>query len=78
MSSYSIAAAQAQLPRLIDEATAGETITITRDGEPVAELRPMTRAWRDAHIARLRARRAELPPLGDDAVAVVRTMRDER
>lgn len=39
MSSYSIAAAQEQLSHLIDEAQAGEAVTITRDGKPVAELR---------------------------------------
>lgn len=45
---YSIAEARAQLPRLIDQASAGAEITITRRGQPVAALvafheRPATR-----------------------------------
>ena len=39
MSSYTIATAKEHLSRLIDEALAGEPVTITRDGRPVAELR---------------------------------------
>jgi antitoxin (DNA-binding transcriptional repressor) of toxin-antitoxin stability system len=82
MSSYTIATAKEHLSRLIDEALAGEPVTITRDGRPVAELRasapvaepkPMTHA----DIYRLRARRNERPPLGGDAVAIIREMRDE-
>ncbi|MGA3062405.1 MAG: type II toxin-antitoxin system Phd/YefM family antitoxin [Methylocystis sp.] len=72
MSSYTIATAKEHLSRLIDEALAGEPVTITRDGQPVAELRaskmvaepkPMTHA----DIDRLRARRNKRPPLGEDA-----------
>ena len=83
MSSYTIATAKEHLSRLIDEALAGEPVTITRDGRPVAELRaskmvtepkPMTQA----DIDRLRARRNERPPLGGDAVAIIREMRDEK
>ncbi len=77
MSSYSLKAAQAQLSRLIDEALAGEPVTITRDGEAVVELRPVGQGRRDVDIAWLRARRAELPRLGGDAAAIVRAMRDE-
>ncbi len=40
MSNYSVAAAKAGLPRLIDKAMAGEEVVITRHGRPVAELRP--------------------------------------
>lgn len=82
MSSYSIATAQEQLSRLIDAAQGGESVTITRDGKPVAELRSsapasapkqMTKAERE----RLRARRDARPPLGGDAVAIIREMRGE-
>jgi prevent-host-death family protein len=44
MSSYTIATAKEHLSRLIDEALAGEPVTITRDGQPVAELRASTPA----------------------------------
>ena len=39
MSSYTVATAKEHLSRLIDEALAGEPVTITRDGRRVAELR---------------------------------------
>ncbi len=46
---------------VIDRVRAGERITITRDGEPVAELRPLPRRPLDAAtvIARFRG----LPPV---------------
>lgn len=39
--------AKTHLPRLLDEVAAGETITITKHGVPVATLAPV-RAGRDA------------------------------
>jgi len=38
MESYSIADAKARLSELIDRAEAGETVSITRRGKPVARL----------------------------------------
>jgi antitoxin (DNA-binding transcriptional repressor) of toxin-antitoxin stability system len=38
MSSHSIAKAKDNLSKLIDEALAGEEVTITRHGKPVVEL----------------------------------------
>ena len=46
MSSYSSAKAKDNLLKLIDEALAGEEVTITRRGKPVVELRP-ARSARD-------------------------------
>jgi prevent-host-death family protein len=40
MTTYSVAEAQNQLPKLIDKALAGEEVVITRRGKPVIELRP--------------------------------------
>lgn len=40
MGTYSVAEAKARLSALIDEAMAGEPVTITRHGHPVAELKP--------------------------------------
>ncbi len=34
---------QAQFPEALNRAQEGETVVITRDGEPVAELRPIKR-----------------------------------
>lgn len=80
MPSYSIANAKAQLSRLIDETLRGETVTITRHGKPVVELRPSAGApdrMTAEEMARLRARRAARPPLGEDAVTIIREMRDK-
>ncbi|WP_159732458.1 type II toxin-antitoxin system Phd/YefM family antitoxin [Methylosinus sp. Ce-a6] len=79
MPSYSIAKAKEQLSRLIDESLRGEIVTITRHGKPVVELRPSANAsdrMTAEEMARLRARRAARPPLGEDAVAIIREMRD--
>jgi len=40
MTTYSVADANAGLPRLIDRALEGEEVIITRHGRPVAEIRP--------------------------------------
>lgn len=82
MSSYPIAKAKEQLSRLIDEALGGETVTITRHGKPVVELRPSQPVDAPKRMTRediewLRKRRAMLPPLGEDAVTIIRRMRDE-
>ncbi len=41
MSEYSIAESKNQLPSLIDRMLAGESVTITRRGRPVARLTPV-------------------------------------
>jgi prevent-host-death family protein len=38
MSSYSVAEAKNNLPKLLDRALAGEEVTITRRGEEIAEI----------------------------------------
>ena len=40
MSTYSVADARAQLPKLIDRALAGEEVVISRHGKAVVEIRP--------------------------------------
>jgi prevent-host-death family protein len=40
MTTYSVADAKNQLPKLIDRALEGEEVIITRRGKPVVELRP--------------------------------------
>ncbi|WP_330084059.1 type II toxin-antitoxin system prevent-host-death family antitoxin [Methylocystis iwaonis] len=78
MSSYPIAKAKEQLSRLIDEALSGETVTITRHGKPVVELRPSESCERmsRAEIESLRRRRAVRPPLGENADTLIRRIRD--
>ena len=41
MSTHSVAEAEGHLSELIDRALDGEGVVITRDGEPVAELKPV-------------------------------------
>jgi hypothetical protein len=57
-------------------------VTITRHGKPVVELRPSqpveaSKRVTVEDIEWLRERRAKLPPLGEDAAATIRRMRDE-
>lgn len=79
-STYSVADAKNNLPRLIDQALQGEHVVITRHGNPVVELRPVQKpgrpmtaadvAWFDAHrVGKI------TPPL--DAGTEVSRMRDE-
>jgi prevent-host-death family protein len=82
MATYSIEEAKALLSELIDKALAGERVTITRDGKPVAELRPkMSAVGRrplPQLISEIAARAKTRPRLGENAVDIIRRMRDER
>ena len=51
--------------RVLDRVERGEIITITRNGRPVAELRPLPRRARS--LAELNARFAQLPPMDEAA-----------
>jgi len=42
---------------VVDRVEAGESLTVTRDGRPVAELRPVRRAPITAHVLLARWRR---------------------
>jgi prevent-host-death family protein len=82
MASYSVAKAKDNLSKLIDEALAGEEVTITRRGKPAVELRPARAAgdagrWSRELIDRIAARAKTLPSLGEDAVDIIRRMRDD-
>ena len=81
MATYSIAQAKDQLSKLVDEAVAGEEVTITRHGKAVVELRrarPVSPGRPSPElIDRIAARAKTLPPLGEDAVDIIRRMRDE-
>ena len=79
---YSIAQAKDHLSKLIDEAVAGDSVTITRHGKAVVELRPSAEAaalrpYNEQEWRRLRARREARPSLGQDSVSIVRAMRDD-
>jgi len=84
MSSHSVAEAKERFPELVELALRGEPVVITRDGRPVAELRPVRTteqtgpvvtaealAWLD------RVRVGRLDPAALDAGLLVGRMRDE-
>lgn len=59
---------------VVDRAAAGEHIVITRDGRPVAELRPLPQRF--VNVEALVERRRHLPPLDlqrlrDDLDAII-------
>ena len=64
MSTQDVAEAEHNLSDLIDQALRGEAVVITRDGRPVAEIKPVKanqRAAREAELAWLEAHRVKLP-----------------
>lgn len=78
MNAYTIAEAESQLARLVDQALAGELVTIMRDGKPAvtphpAVLRPMT----PEDVEELRRSAERRPQLPKDSVSLIRQMRDE-
>jgi prevent-host-death family protein len=82
MSSHSVAEAKERFPELVELALRGEPVVITRDGPPVAELRPVPPAAAKTvtpeGMAWLRAHRIQPSrPQSVDATALIRQMRDE-
>jgi len=80
LSVYSIAKAKDNLSKLVDEALAGEDVAITRHGKVVAYVRSaMERPHRQpAHelVAKIVERAKSRPSLGENAVDIIRRMRD--
>ncbi len=78
MARYSVAEAKNNLPRLLDKALAGEEVTITRRGEPVAKLVPEKSSGAQLDLKWLDKRRLA-PKSGAriDSAALIRQMRDE-
>ncbi len=80
MSAYSVADAEAGLLSLIDRALAGEEVIITRNGEPVVELRPTVdtvAAEKRAATARFLANRFKPPPGTPTSVELLNMIYDE-
>lgn len=84
MATYGVAEAKNRFTHLLERVEAGESITITRHGKPVAELKasPSSKPRpsleeRRAALERLRAVAEGQPALGITAVDLVRQMRDE-
>lgn len=80
MSNHSIVEAKNKLSELIDRASRGEGIVITRHGQPVAELKPIVKLpspITPEDLDWLAEHRAKLPRNRVDAGTLVSTMRDE-
>lgn len=77
MNPVSLAEAKAHLSELLDRVEAGESITITRRGKPVARFAPISPSRTPIDAAALKALTAQLPPQVDSAANLVRIMRDE-
>ena len=79
MSTHDVADAEHNLSDLIDQVLKGEAVIITRDGRPVAEIKPVKQPKQPItaeHLAWIESHRVKLS--GDvDPVALVRQMRDE-
>jgi prevent-host-death family protein len=79
MSVVSVVEAKNRLTALLDAAEAGEVVTITRHGRPIAELRPISieRAFDPRSIDWIRQQTAHLPKSPITGAEIVRAMRDE-
>jgi prevent-host-death family protein len=86
MTTHSVTEAKNHLPELIDRALKGESVVITRRGQPVVELIPLVlkplvqqpvRRITQADINWLDAHRVGLKGAGEDAVTTIMRMRDE-
>jgi prevent-host-death family protein len=77
MSSYSVAEAKNNLPKLLDRMLSGEEVVITRRGKPIARLNPAEATARRSpvDIEWLRSVRIK-PKQPTDAAALLREMRD--
>ena len=79
MPTYSIAQAKDHLSRLVRQAAQGEDVAITRHGKVVAYVRPaVERPIQPPHelVAQIVDRAKTRPRLGENAVDIIRRMRD--
>ena len=83
MACVDIAEAQEKLEELIDRVAHGETVEITRDGKPVAQLVSLNQATagktrkQPIDLERLRRLREDMPPQSEDAGTFMRRFRDD-
>jgi prevent-host-death family protein len=77
MSEISVAQAKARLSEILNRVEAGETVTITRRGRPVAKLSAVDAPKKPIDFEALRRLRESMPPLERSAAEIIREMRDE-
>jgi prevent-host-death family protein len=79
MGSVNVAEAKDKLTSLLNAAQGGETVTITRHGKPVAELRPVAPVKRGASAASIdwiTTQLADIPTGNEDGAKTIRALRD--
>jgi len=76
MSEVNLAEAKARLSALVARAEAGETVSITRRGKPVARLVAAEKPREKVDVARLKAFTDTLPMQMESAGDFIRKMRD--
>ena len=76
MRSVSLAEAKSHLSELVDRVEAGDSISITRRGKPVARLTQAAPAPKAIDVALLKALTSSMPEQSQSAADLVREMRD--
>lgn len=80
MGYYSVAEAKNRLPALLSAVERGESVTITRYGKPIAEIRPIRtepRRVTSESIDWIEQQLSDLPTSSEDSVALLEAMRAE-
>lgn len=72
-----IADAKAHLSELVERAAAGETVVLTRRGQPIARMSSLDRPRKPIDAQCLRALTDSMPRQTEDAATLVRRMRDD-
>jgi len=76
MGAYSVAEAKAHLSEILKLVEAGQEVTITRRGHPIATIRPATKRPTAGDWAAIAAFRKSLPKSKLSAARLIREMRD--
>ena len=77
MGEIGLAQAKAYLSAILDRVEAGETVTITRRGRPVAKLSAIEAPRKQIDLEELRRFRESQPPAERSSAEIIREMRDE-
>jgi prevent-host-death family protein len=77
METVNLAHAKAHLSELLDKVEAGEAVTITRHGRPVANLSPVNPPKKPLDLKALAEFRAKMPRLRKSSAVLLRELRDE-
>ncbi len=77
MTDVSVAQAKAHFSALVDKASGGEFVGITRRGKLVAQIVPVEIPRKPINIDQLRALTNAMPRSSRESLELVRTMRDQ-